>query len=165
MNFALIPDSISDGLVGEVGLARKRGLFGVVWMPPHVDQERRHQKMTDENTVGLTEGQIKSILDVRRRRAGIFGEGLFSDPAWDILLELLAARLGNRKVTLADLKEVAPKSVLARWIAELEERQLVICDVNPFRPDQFWLRLSDACTNRMIQFLTSARHLSKIDRT
>jgi hypothetical protein len=119
--------------------------------------------VTQDKAGKITEEQIRSILSIRCGRSGVFGEGLFSDPAWDILLELLAARLGNRKVTLPDLSEIAPESVLARWVAVLEERQLVSCEVNPFRPEQFWVRLSSACADRMIQFLTTARHLSPID--
>lgn len=115
--------------------------------------------------VEVTEDQIKSILEVRRGRSQMFGEGLFSDPAWDILLELLAARLGERKLTLSDLREIAPESVLARWVEELEERRLVNCDVNPFLPEQFWIRLSDMCAGRLIQFLTRARHLSRMNPT
>ncbi len=116
--------------------------------------------MSDVGPIEVTEDQIKSILEIRRGRSEIFGERLFSDPAWDILLELLAAMLGNRKLTLSDLDQVAPKSVLARWVAVLEERQLVTCELNPFRPDQFGVRLSEDCADRMIQFLTSARHIA-----
>jgi hypothetical protein len=119
--------------------------------------------VSEVGSAKVTEDQVSSILKVRRDRSGIFGEGLFSDPAWDILLELLAARLGNRKLLLSELDKVAPKSVLARWTAELEERGLVTCELNRFRPDQFWLALSDNCAGRMIQFLSSARHLAGLN--
>jgi hypothetical protein len=108
---------------------------------------------------GLMEDQIKSILDIRRQRSAIFGEGLFSDPAWDILLELLAARLGSRKTTLSSLERIAPKSVIGRWIAVLEERGLVACDFNPLRSHQFCIQLNDDCADRVIRFLSAARHL------
>lgn len=116
--------------------------------------------MSETGRAEVTEDQVRSILRVRRGRSRIFGEGLFSDPAWDILLELLAARLANRKITLSDLNEVAPKSVLARWIATLEEKGLVTCELNRFRTDDFRVALSDDCADRMIAFLSSARHLA-----
>lgn len=119
--------------------------------------------MDEAGPVNVTEDQIRSILKVRRGRSEIFGEGLFSDPAWDILLELLAARLGNRKMTLVELEQVAPRSVLARWVAELEERRLVICELNRFRPDEFSVSLSDGCAHRLLQFLSSARHLAGLN--
>lgn len=121
--------------------------------------------MSEIGPVNITEDRVRSILDVRRGRSGIFGEGLFSDPAWDILLELLAARLGNRKVTLSELNTIAPKSVLARWIAELEDRGLVTCELNRFRTDEFRVALSDNCTRRMIEFLSSAPHLTALNPT
>jgi hypothetical protein len=110
--------------------------------------------------VNVTEDQIRSILEIRRGRSAIFGKGLFSDPAWDILLELLAARLGNRNITLVELDQVAPRSVLARWVADLEDRGLVNCELDRFRPDQFRVSLSDSCLERMLQFLSLAPHLA-----
>ena len=103
----------------------------------------------------VTEEQIESILRVRRR-AELFGEVLFSDPAWDILLELLAAELVNRRVGLADLASVAPKSSVARWVAVLAEKRPVICDVDPLRPDQFWIALSSECSASISDFLSGA---------
>lgn len=119
--------------------------------------------MSKTGPVNVTEGHIRSILKIRRGRCEIFGEGLFSDPAWDILLELLAARLGNRKLTLSELNEVAPESVVARWIAALEERGLLVCELNQFRPDAFWVALSDDCAGRMVRFLSNTRHLAELN--
>lgn len=110
----------------------------------------------------VTEDQIDSILDIRRRRADVFGEGLFSDPAWDILLELFAAELGNRKIMLADLTEIAPESTIARWVAALEERGLVECELDPLHTRQFAVALTADCAARMRRFLSGARHLARL---
>ncbi len=110
----------------------------------------------------ITEDQIQSILDIRRQRAEIFGEGLFSDPAWDILLELFAAELGNRKISLADMTSIAPESTLARWVAALEERGLVECELDPIHAGQMDLALSRDCAARMRRFLSGARHLARL---
>ena len=104
----------------------------------------------------MTEDQIGSILQIRRRRSEVFGEGLFSDPAWDILLELFAARLANRRLELSDLASIAPKSTLARWVAVLEERGLVACDLDALCPDRFWIALSGQCAAKMAAFLSDA---------
>lgn len=115
--------------------------------------------MSEDGPVSLTEDQIQSILEVRRQRSAILGDGLFSDPAWDILLELLAARLGKRKLTLSDLENIAPPSVVARWVATLQERALVVCETNAFRPDQFGIELSEECSHRLMRFFKTARHI------
>jgi hypothetical protein len=105
----------------------------------------------------VTEGHIKWILSVRRERRRTFGDDLFSDPAWDILLELLAARLAQRRVALADLSDIVPASTLARWVAALEERGLVLCE-GAFGPDQMSLALSSDAAARMVNFLGGVPH-------
>lgn len=75
----------------------------------------------------LSEDHILSITFVRRARTAVFGENLFSDPAWDILLELYAARLGERNMLLPELARATdtPLSTTRRWISALEARGLV----------------------------------------
>ena len=77
--------------------------------------------------VALTEDHILSVLIVRRARDDAIGKDLFSDPAWDILLELFAARLGRRHITARELASSIemPVSVILRWIRALENRHLV----------------------------------------
>lgn len=78
----------------------------------------------------LTERQVAAILQLRRARAEIFGAELFTDPAWDVLLELFAAKLAGRKLKLVDLEIFGPRSTLVRWAAVLEERGLVSCQLD-----------------------------------
>jgi DNA-binding IclR family transcriptional regulator len=111
----------------------------------------------------VTEDQIESILQVRRKRGEIFGEGLFSDPAWDILLELFAAELGKRKLGLPDLAHIAPRSTVARWVAKLEEMRLVVCDGDPLRPDDFSIALSRECSAKMSAYLSAAPLLARLE--
>jgi hypothetical protein len=75
----------------------------------------------------LTEDHIQSVLSVRRARARIFGENLFSDPAWDMILELYAANLSGRSLPLRELAVTTetPVSTTARWASILEEIGLI----------------------------------------
>ena len=77
--------------------------------------------------VALTEDHILSVLIVRRARDDALGHDLFSDPAWDILLELFAARLGGRQITARELANAIelPLSITLRWIRALQEKDLV----------------------------------------
>jgi DNA-binding MarR family transcriptional regulator len=83
--------------------------------------------------VELTEDHVLSILIARRARESALGVNLFSEPAWDLLLELYAARLGARKMSLADLARAigAPQSTAARWVAVLGDRGLIISESDP----------------------------------
>ena len=77
---------------------------------------------------GVSEDHVLSILAARRGREAALGRELFSDPAWDILLELYAARVGGRRMSLSDLARAIdiPQSTVARWITALAERGLVV---------------------------------------
>lgn len=76
--------------------------------------------------IEVSEDHMLSILFVRRARNEILGGDLFSDPAWDILLELLAAHLGHRSVSLEELAQATetPLSTTERWVSELNRRGL-----------------------------------------
>lgn len=70
---------------------------------------------------------IKRYLRARRDREWQFPRGLFSDPAWDILLDLYVAKSEQREVTIWDACQAAsvPKTSGMRWLRILESRHLV----------------------------------------
>lgn len=78
----------------------------------------------------LTEDHILSILAVRRALAASVGKGLFSDPALDIFLELLAAKLSSRIMSVRDLAIAieVPESTTVRWVVALDQRGLIKTD-------------------------------------
>lgn len=99
----------------------------------------------------LTEDHILSVIFVRRARSAVFGTGLFSDPAWDILLELYAARLGKRTMLLPELARATetPVSTTRRWVAALNERDLVNVSTNLMEPDWIRVELTDAAATKL----------------
>lgn len=103
-----------------------------------------------QEPVSLTEDHIRSVLLVRRARSQILGEHLFSDPAWDILLELYAAGLGGRKMSLAEVSRATEthQSTTKRWIAALEERALVKSTVDPVAK-AVWISLTEDAEDRL----------------
>lgn len=102
--------------------------------------------------VELTEDHIVSLIMARRGREAIFGRHLFSDPAWDILLELYAAHLGDRAVFLAELATAigTPRPTTKRWASALEAQGLVRCDGTD-RPDRLRISLTTDGASRMKQ--------------
>lgn len=70
----------------------------------------------------ITEDHVVSLIMLRRGREAIFGKDLFSDPAWDILLELYAIKLASRSIALSDLALAigTPYSRTIRWVSALE---------------------------------------------
>lgn len=99
----------------------------------------------------LSEDHILSVILVRRARSSVLGEGLFSDPAWDILLELYAATLGERTLTASELAQATetPFSTTQRWIVALEQRGLVRSMKDPLKADQVRISLTAEGVSKM----------------
>jgi DNA-binding MarR family transcriptional regulator len=70
---------------------------------------------------------IRSAIQARARRGFHLNPELFADPAWDMLLELYAAALSQRKLTVSRLGERSgvPMTTALRWISTLEREGLI----------------------------------------
>jgi DNA-binding MarR family transcriptional regulator len=92
----------------------------------------------------MTEDHIQSILIARRGREDIFGRELFSEPAWDILLELYAAKMAGRRVSVSELATTigTPPTTAVRWITALTARGLVESETDPQEPTRLWMNLT-----------------------
>ena len=71
----------------------------------------------------LNAARVREIIAARRARDAVFGKGLFDDPAWDMILDLLLAELENRQVSVSSLCIAAavPDTTALRWIRKLTE--------------------------------------------
>lgn len=83
-------------------------------------------------------------LMARRLREEVIGNELFSDPAWDILLDLYAALARGTRVKASSVSLIAgvPPSTGRRWVSKLTDLGLI--ERAKDRPDQrfTYLRLS-----------------------
>ena len=71
--------------------------------------------------------QARREIGMRRKRNYTFGDAIFSDPAWDILL-LLFSKLPEREclfVSELSMEGRIPLTTTLRWIATLEAKALV----------------------------------------
>lgn len=68
--------------------------------------------------------RVRDSIQARRHRDALFSQGLFSDPAWDILLELFACRLEQRQISVSALcgAAAAPATTALRRIGSLESQ-------------------------------------------
>lgn len=71
--------------------------------------------------------EIKQIIWRRQLRAKFFPSGLFSDPAWDALLELYMSYLRSAplSVTSACIATGAPVATGFRWLSRLQGAGLI----------------------------------------
>ena len=72
--------------------------------------------------------RVRRILRQRQQRATFLGADLFSDPAWDMLLDLTAARGEGKRVSVTSLCIAAgvPATTALRWIAQMTEAGLFV---------------------------------------
>ncbi len=103
------------------------------------------------NPLTSTETHVVSFLLMSRARGAIFGADLFLDHAWDIVLELYAAKLAGRSMLLPEITaalDIRASSAI-RWIAALEERGLIEEAVYSERPDSPAYRLTNAGASKL----------------
>jgi hypothetical protein len=70
----------------------------------------------------------RQILAGRKQRERYFDPVLFSNPAWDILLNLFVAGADGRPVTVLDacIASTAPQSVAVRWLSYLKQEEMIM---------------------------------------
>jgi hypothetical protein len=88
-----------------------------------VTSVERHVESSDTELAAVAQ----KYLRMRRKRADLFGADLFADPAWEILLDLFAAGIEGRvvSITSACIASGVPTTTALRWIALLVSRGLV----------------------------------------
>jgi DNA-binding MarR family transcriptional regulator len=102
------------------------------------------------------------MLRARRLRDEHFPGDLFADPAWDILLDLMAARLERKQVTVSSLCVAAavPPTTALRWIGVLAERGLLVRAADAADRRRAFVELSDAGARALGGWLRQARRLA-----
>lgn len=98
---------------------------------------------------------INGILRARRIREGCFPPDLFSDPAWDALLELYLAGARQQRVQASSLCIDAgvPLTTTVRWIKRLVETGHVQCRSNPLDARVRWVELTEDGRRSMRRFI------------
>lgn len=106
----------------------------------------------------VTESYVKAILALRRKRELYFDRGLFADPAWDILLELYAAELGQRRLSVSSLciGAAVPATTALRWIGALEKKGLIERSDDPLDARRIFVALSTEGIEKLERFFSQA---------
>lgn len=90
--------------------------------------------------------RVASAVRARGERNAYFGSDLFSDPAWDILLELYLSELLQRPISVSKvaMATTVPSTTVIRWLAALEDKGLVIRQSDNLDGRRVWVSLSEA---------------------
>lgn len=112
-------------------------------------QKNNRQRPQDEPPLSKKAllAAAEGAYNQRRARKQIFeNSGLFGEPAWDILLDLYVAELRERRVSVSDacLASGVPPTTALRWLALLEEANLVERHKDPHDARRVHLELSES---------------------
>jgi hypothetical protein len=101
---------------------------------------------------------IRSLIKLRRMREQHFPDGLFADPGWDILLDLFAAKLEGRSVSVSSLCIAAavPPTTGLRWITTMTEHGALIRRQDPNDARRVFIELSPDSEERLRRFFREA---------
>lgn len=96
----------------------------------------------------------KLMMD-RKSRDAQFGAGLFSDPAWDIMLALYVGKLQQIRMKTTALIEDSgvPSTTALRWINALSERGYLDKSSNPTDARSTLIEMTDTAAVLMTDFL------------
>jgi DNA-binding MarR family transcriptional regulator len=99
----------------------------------------------------VTPSHIRAVLRARQLRNRHFPEGLFADPAWDMLLDLYAARLQQMPVSVSSLALASgvPPATAYRWMDVMLRHDLIERIPDSADKRRVFVHLTDAGAERM----------------
>jgi DNA-binding MarR family transcriptional regulator len=112
-----------------------------------------------DGVTNVTASEVRSIIRLRRMRDRFFRSDLFADPAWDMLLDLMAARLERMRVAVSSLCIAAavPPTTALRWIKTMSENGMFIRVADPEDGRRVFIELSDGAASAIGAYLSAAK--------
>ena len=97
---------------------------------------------------------VRRMLRQRRMREQYFPADLFADPAWDMLLDLYAARLERQPVSVSSLCIAAavPATTALRWIKTMTDAGLFVREADPLDGRRIFIALSEGAFDAMARY-------------
>lgn len=101
---------------------------------------------------------VRAAIRARRLRDQFFAAELFADPAWDMLLDLYAARLEGRRVSVSSLCIAAavPPTTALRWIGTMHDAQLFGREPDPTDKRRAHITLTERAAGGMRGYFAAA---------
>jgi hypothetical protein len=109
----------------------------------------------------LDASKVRAMIRARRLRGQYFNTELFADPAWDMLLDLMAARLDGQRVAVSSLCIAAavPATTALRWIKTLTEQGLLVRVADPQDGRRVYIELSEKAAAAMEGYLRALQRV------
>jgi DNA-binding MarR family transcriptional regulator len=99
---------------------------------------------------------VRRIIRQRQMRVRFFDADLFGDPAWDILLDLTAARAEHARVSITSLciASGVPPTTALRWIGMMTEGGLLQRVEDDTDRRRAFIALTDKAANAMARYFS-----------
>ena len=97
---------------------------------------------------------VRKIIRQRQLRARFFDPELFADPAWDILLDLTAARAEHARVSVTSLciASGVPPTTALRWIGQMIDSGLLKREQDDMDRRRAFVALTDDAADAMAHY-------------
>lgn len=104
---------------------------------------------------------LKLLIEIRRIRFRHFAASAFTDPGWDMLLDLMSARLAKRPVPVTSACAAAgvPPTTALRWVDQLAQSGFVRRLPDPTDRRRVLLELTEEGCRRMEVYLRAVGRL------
>jgi len=116
--------------------------------------ERPSRKERGEPLPQVSGEQVRDVIRARRLRSRYFEGDLFADPAWDMLLDLLAAEIAQHRVPVSSLCIAAavPATTALRWIKTMTDAGLFKRRADPHDGRRVFVELAPQASESMHRY-------------
>ena len=113
------------------------------------------EQRAEPEAVAVDARLVRRIIKLRRDRERYFPAEIFADPAWDMLLDLTAARLEGKRVPVSSLCIAAavPTTTALRWIRSLTEAGLLDRYTDPGDARRSHVEIAETAAAAMLAYL------------
>lgn len=107
----------------------------------------------------LDSASVRRVIRRRKERQKYFPANLFADPAWDMLLDLAAAKVERKRVSITSLclASGVPMTTALRWLSVLTDKNLIERKEDPADGRRVFVELSEDA------FMAMARYFSSVE--
>ena len=116
-----------------------------------------HVGTSCEGSYGFNENGkfIRHLQRMRALRSSYFPGAAFSDPAWDVLLEVGACHFERRRVAMSDVAFVTgiPSTTCLRWISTLVQKNILAREDDPIDRRRAFLSLTSHSEKKLSDYI------------
>ena len=100
---------------------------------------------------------LRKLIKARQLRMRFLDAQLFADPAWDILLDLAAARAERQQVCVTSLCIAAgvPATTALRWIGQMVDADLLVRVSDPHDRRRAYIALADSTADALARYFAA----------